>query len=56
MPQGTISFISLGWGSRTSDKHITEECGILNNLIPGDMVLADRGFNNLDCVGFFVLN
>ena len=55
-PQGTVSFISLGWGElvgRTSDKHITEECGILNNLIPGDVVLADRGFNNLDCVGFF---
>ena len=27
-----------------SDKHITENCGILDHLLPGDQVLADRGF------------
>jgi len=43
-PQGTICFISNAWGGRTSDKFLTENCGILNKLVPGDMVMADRGF------------
>lgn len=49
-PQGVISFISKAWVGRTSDKEITENCGILNNLIKGDVVLADRGFNISDDV------
>ena len=44
-PQGVISFISKAWGGRTSDKYLTENCQILNRLLPGDIVLADRGFN-----------
>jgi len=28
-PQGKTAFISTGWGGRTSDKHITENCGLL---------------------------
>ena len=43
-PQGVITFISKGWGGRVSDKHLTESCGILDYLLPGDQVLADRGF------------
>ena len=43
-PQGTVSFISKGWGGRTSDRLLTDRCGILKNLLPGDVVLADRGF------------
>ncbi|XP_077077283.1 uncharacterized protein LOC143729772 [Siphateles boraxobius] len=50
-PQGVISFISNGWGGRTSDKHITEHSGFLNKLLPGDIVLADRGFNIRESVG-----
>ena len=49
-PQGTISFISKGWGGRTSDKYITEHSGYLNKLLPGDVVLADCGFNIADSV------
>lgn len=50
-PQGTISFISDGWGGRTSDKHVTEHSGFLDKLLPGDLVLADRGFDIGDTVG-----
>ena len=44
-PQGAISFISKGWGGRESDVHLTENCGILDKLLRGDLILADRGFN-----------
>lgn len=50
-PQGVVSFVSNAWGGRASDKFITEHCGVLNHLIPGDIVLADRGFNISDSVG-----
>lgn len=50
-PHGCITYISKGWGGRTSDKLLTECCGILNNLSPGDTVLADRGFTIADAVG-----
>ena len=43
-PQATISFVSKAWGGRTSDKYLTDNCGILDELLPGDLVLADRGF------------
>ena len=49
-PQGNISYISKGWGGRTSDKYIIENCGYLRYLSPGDLVLADRGFNVADSV------
>ena len=52
-PQGYITYISHAWGGRVSDKHITVESSILKNLLPGDIVLADRGFNIGDSVGFY---
>ena len=30
-----------------SDKFLTEHCGILDKLLPGDVVLADRGLTSL---------
>ena len=38
---------------RASDKFITEQCGILENLIPGDIILADHGFTIEDSVGLY---
>ena len=50
-PQGVISFVSKGWGGRVSDRHITENSSFLQIILPGDVVLADRGFNVADCLG-----
>ena len=50
-PQGSVAFISKGWGGRASDVHITENCGVLQKLLPGDIVLADRGFTVQEAAG-----
>ncbi len=52
--QGSIIFISKGYGGRASDVFITEDCGILRNLLPGDVVLADRGFTVEDSVNYYM--
>ena len=44
-PQGTVSYISRAWGGRVTDKYIAENCGILDKINPGDVLLADRGFS-----------
>lgn len=43
-PQRAITYISQGYGGRSSDGFMTQTCGILDNLRPGDFVLADKGF------------
>jgi len=44
-PQSVRTFISDGWGGRVSEKHMTTESGLLKNLLPGDIILADWGFD-----------
>ena len=50
-PQGTVSFLSRAWGGRASDKFITDHCSLLDKLLPGNLVLADRGFDIETSVG-----
>ena len=52
-PQGTVAFISKGSGRRASDVHITEHSGLFRHLLPGDVVLADRGFNIQEAAGMY---
>ena len=52
-PQGTISYVSKAWRGRVSDKYITEHCGVLDTLINGDLILAERGFTIDDSVGLY---
>ena len=51
-PQSTISCISQAWGGQTSDKFLTVNCRILNKLLRGGLVLADRGFTIAESVMF----
>ena len=48
---GVITFVSQAWGGRTTDKFITEQCGLLQKLLPGDEVFADHGFTVQESVG-----
>jgi hypothetical protein len=47
--------VSLRVGGGTSDKFLTEDCGILNNHLPVDLVLADRGLLFMKVLGFVKL-
>ena len=52
-PCGVISYLSSAWGGRGTDKTITIESDFFSKLLPGDIVLADRGFNIKDDAGIY---
>lgn len=43
-PQGTIAYVSRCAGGRISDKEIVEQSNLIDYLLPGDVIIADRGF------------
>ncbi|XP_061178177.1 uncharacterized protein LOC133186841 [Saccostrea echinata] len=47
-PSGVITFVSDAWPGKTSDRQLTEECGLLQLLEPSDSVMADKGFTIAD--------
>lgn len=55
---GSICFISDAFVGSTSDKEVVVQCGILNKLRDGDVVLSDRGFtvdNEVRQVGAYLV-
>ena len=42
---GLINFASRGYGGRSSDWQIVEHSGFLDEIRPGECVMADKGFN-----------
>lgn len=49
-PQGVVTFVSRGVLGNVSDKSLTEGCGLLCKLLPGDVVLASRDLDIADSV------
>ena len=47
-PNSSISFLSRCWGGQVSDKHLISNTSFYKHLLPGDVVLADRGFTITD--------
>ena len=45
---GAITYVSEGFEGSVSDKELVKQCGILNLLQEGDLVMADRGFTIKD--------
>lgn len=43
-PNGLIMFVSDVYGGRASDKFIVRTSGVEDYLLPGDHIMADRGF------------
>ena len=43
-PTGAITFISQAYGGHDTDPDIVQSSKFLDNILPGDVILADRGF------------
>ena len=51
-PQGVISFLSKAWGGRVSDKHLTENCGLLTSYYQVILFLQIGDLTLLIVLGF----
>ena len=49
-PNGVLTYISSLYPGSISDKEIVQQSGLLNHLVPGDLILADKGFLIQDIV------
>ncbi|KAJ8671957.1 hypothetical protein QAD02_003216 [Eretmocerus hayati] len=49
-PDGTIIYISQGYGGRISDVLVFEICGIMDILPENSGVMADRSFKQMDAI------
>ncbi|XP_069688224.1 uncharacterized protein [Periplaneta americana] len=49
-PCGMVTFISKCYGGRASDSFITNDCGILKLIEPGDQIMADKVFPGIKTV------
>ncbi|KAF5281935.1 hypothetical protein FQR65_LT14461 [Abscondita terminalis] len=47
-PDGLITFVSTGFGGRTSDTVIVEKSRFLDKLEEGSIIMADRGFKHVE--------
>jgi hypothetical protein len=47
-PSGEFTFVSKAYGGRVTDTHLTVNSGILQLLEPGHVVLADKGFPQIE--------
>ena len=43
-PKGDLTFVSEMYAGNTSDKQLTNDCGIMKFLEPGDEVMVNRAF------------
>ena len=44
-PTGAVTFISELYAGSVSDQTLTRECGVVDFVMPGDTVMADKGFD-----------
>ena len=47
-PDGMFTFVPKLWTGNSSERHITQQSGLLDLLEPGDSIMADKGFNIRD--------
>ena len=50
-PQGCICDVSETWGGHKSEKFLKDNCGLLEHLLPGNIVMAERGSTITEGVG-----
>ncbi|KAG4068975.1 hypothetical protein HA402_005636, partial [Bradysia odoriphaga] len=53
-PNGFVTYVSELYPGSISDKKLVAHCGVLKHLVPGDMILADKGFLVEDILPFGV--